>query len=562
MNKFFILFFGLGCIFLFLREDKYDTLMITSTLEAAGADEIDMKVTRPIEKILFQTGEIENIRSESLYEKSVIFVEIKRKIFQNPQYIKDKIRRKTEVVRDFIPNKTKIVFDDDIDDVFPCFIAIAGDDIPYETLFDKAEKIKNEFLKLKTTKRAEIKGIQKEVLYFYFDNSYFSNLKLTQEFIKKAIKNLNAAFGGGRISNNTEDIELVSNSEFKTPDDIKKRLINLNENPRNISSIFKIEKTIKTPLDSLIKINGKRGLIIALSKKEGASFYSFKKEVNNTFKKLKENSRPDCVLEIFYPFERKTAFIKAELTGGANFKNTEDKIDKIEYFFNSRKNLNHISFIGLYPPKYEKDFVLGADRSDFAIIALDTKDKKIISELKNFINKNIPDIKPEVENLVKIRVLAETKKEISYIKNLLKEKTVSNDIGSLRLNYKIKVNDNQASYTGIDPVMVFDALNSYFNGKVLTYYYRRDIKIPVVLKGENENLCDINSLSIYSSLKNGIIPLGQLAEVEKDYSYSRISRYNNLYSIVFEVRKNDKKEVEKILNQTKGIKYEILKTKF
>ena len=568
--SFLLLIFFLS--FYLFKKETFHSARIISTLENANAVSINDKITRPVEKILFQIDDIKNISSTSLYGKSVIDVEIKKNIFKNPQDVWDRLRRKMENAKEVVPHNTVIKIDDEIDEVFDVMIALTDKENNYEKLFDAAQITRDEILKLKRRSRVEIKGQQQEVLYLYFNDSYFSNLKLTIDAVKKLIQEINADKGGGYISSYKHFFEINSLNEFISPDEIKKRIININNRSIKTGDIFKIEKTIKTPLETLVKINGKKGLILAVSKKKGANGFLFNKEIYKAIEKIKKDYK-NFDVEIVY---MKKNFIKNLLTdsnfypvkyeikNGADFNKTIFLTEKIEAFLKNNKNRSYISFMGTDIPKFNKNYKLKEDRINFAVIFI--KGRNSSKEIQNYINKNLSDvIVLDGNKETKIRILSNNLNELLDLKENIRNKisklkgvySIQDDFGSFSPVFNVKADENSSVLKGISPYYIFSFLNGFYNGEILTYYYRNDIKIPVILKGEENK--KIESLSLYSPVLKKVIPIGEIVKVDTSFVLSKIKRFNNFYSITFAIRGGNVKEIKKILDNTPYIKYEILK---
>ncbi len=286
--------FSFGGIYSFIHlnrnEDpgfKIRTASILTTDEGQSAENIDLKITRPIERELLSMEEAEYIEGKSYPNKSVIYVTLYES-FKNIQPIWDRLRRKMELVKPDIPNGLVHVINDEYGDVFGGLIGISGENLSYEELYDITKKIKDEFLELKSRGKVEIFGKKDEVVYIYFKNPNLSSLQLSPNDLIKQIENSNTINNSSIIETKENLIEINPKNEFKKIDDIKNTTINLNNKPILIEDFFNVEKTTKTPNTHEVRSFGKKGLVIGISLKNRGNILVWGNEIKNKVKELKE----------------------------------------------------------------------------------------------------------------------------------------------------------------------------------------------------------------------------------------------------------------------------------
>ncbi len=297
------LIFGIGGMFAFFNlnrnEDpgfKIRTASIITDTSGFSAKNTNDYVTRPIENLLLQTEEIEDIRSESLTGKSVIYADL-YEYYDNIQPIWDKLRRKVALAKSFIPNGLEPVVNDEFADVYGALIGVSKQGADYEELFDLAENARDEYLKLPSRGKAEIVGKQDEVLYFYLNGSYFSNLGLTAGGIKDYISSVNVIKGGGAYVTPSNYIEITPKKIFFDEESAKNTVLNIKGKPVLAKNVFNIEKTVKKPLMKLVRSNGKEALIIGISMKEKGNILKWGKEIREKTAELSKNF-PEAKFEI------------------------------------------------------------------------------------------------------------------------------------------------------------------------------------------------------------------------------------------------------------------------
>lgn len=295
------------------------------------------------------------------------------------------------------------------------------------------------------------------------------------------------------------------------------------------------------------------------------------------------------VPKIFFPDSDRNMFeIRLNLKNGVSFEETKRATTFVENYLKNQSDVTDFSsYIGTTAPRYVLSASPEAERTNFSMILINVKDYKTVNknikEAKNFINRNLPNVQAVVRKIplgppydapVEIRIINNDLFELFKLSKLVSSELASiggvylvkNNWGDFVPEYKITVNENAAIMAGISPDYLFDYLNSFYNGKTLTYYYRNDVKIPVVLKGEESEgrkSDGLKNLSFYSVQHNGIIPLEQVANVVLDFTPSRILRRNNSYVLTVQgwndESANARKITEKIsskLDKISGLNYE------
>ncbi len=759
---------------------KIRTASIITEAKNLTAYQTDNYITKPIENILLQMEEIEDIKEESYPDKSVIYADL-YEYYDNIQPIWDRLRRKVELAKNAIPSNLNPVVNDEFADVYGALIGISKKGASYEELYDITESIRDEFLKMKTRGKVEIFGLNKEVLYLYFKNSSFENLRLTTTKLKNFIDSINSIKGGGNITTNYNAVQINSSSYFKDKNDVINSTVNIGQTPILIGDIFDVKKTVLMPIEKQIRANGKDALLIGISLENNGNILNWGKEIKKKVSELKKiykgvnieilalqsdyvktltdkftsslfesilvvifvvllilgvktgiitggiilvtvlsvffvmnalnigldkislsaliislgilvdnsivvadgclkenytdkdkikahiiqtasklqiplflvtlsasfsflpvfiakstvseyasnlfkvvfitlifswfysisllpylmikfgykdvlnkkefilakfikqkidiginNPKKTVLLAIFlfflslivFLFVPKTFFpdsdrnmfeIRLNLKNGTSFEVTKNAVIKTEEYLKTQKDiLSFSSYIGTSAPRYVLSAQPEADKVNFGMLLINTKNYKTVNkniqDAKKFINKNLPNVQAVVRKIplgppydapVEIRIKNNNQDKLfmcaGIVEKMLKEVKgvylVKNNWGDFSLEYKIKVNQNASIMAGVEPKYIFEYLNAFYNGLTLSEYYRGDVKIPVILKGDEKlsgDINSINSLSFYSEKTNGIIPLSQVASITPDYTYSKILRRNNGYVITIQ----------------------------
>lgn len=268
---------------------KIRTAVVTTSFIGANANQVDKYVTDKIEEAVEQMGEVEDVKSRSYDNKSVVYVDV-WEYFKELQPIWDKLRRKVDNAKLKLPKNTVVNVNDEFGDVYGIVLALIGEDFDYWELKDYSDKVKDELLKLENSAKVEVMGVQKEVVYLYYDNAKLAKYRLTSENLQKILSQSNIISPSGEILVGDKYLLLQTQDNYKTVENIKNTAISLPDRKESLKlgEILNVEKTYLEPSEVITGFMGKKALIIALSMKENGNILNFGKEVKNKIKELKQ----------------------------------------------------------------------------------------------------------------------------------------------------------------------------------------------------------------------------------------------------------------------------------
>lgn len=577
-----IFFIFLFILLLSVKTGKYifpnsKIAKITIFCDNTSAINIDKYVVYPIGELLLSIKEVREIEQFSYMGKAVIYVYFYKK-YQNSEILFEKLRRKLDETQHIIPKNSKIAIDDKLMESYLVLIGISGENISYEKLYDTAIKIKYDLSNSKR-RRIDVIGKKKEVLYIYFKNSVLSELKLTLDEICEFVKNANPIYKTSFFDTGKNLIQIQAENEFKNKSDIESVVVYLNERPLLLKNIFNIEKTTIEPEIYNVSVNGKDGLVLGIYPNGIFDIASIKDIKNEIFelKKRYKNVDIDILFFNFLNLGKNIFEIKLYLNENTNINEAKKAVKKIEDFLKEQKNVLSISsYIGINAPKYNKINIQDNNTTNEVSIIVNIKNKDT-KKIKNFIDKNILNaqyiIKEVDEKPFQIRIMGNNTDELfmysKIVENILKEEKninfIKNDWGNKISYYSISVSENAANLAGVNPYILFDYLNTYYNGKKITEYYRGEVKIPIIIKGYDTK-ANPSNISFYSKNANSTIPIDQIARIDSDFTYSKIIRRNNLYVLTINGQTKNKimkyitiLSINSKLKKIKGLKYEIIK---
>ena len=248
---------------------------IVTHFPGASPERVEKLVTDKIEKVVQEIPELKTVTSESRTGLSIVKVELNPDVHKDElQAVWDRIRRKIEDIRAELPESIfgPDVKDDAVGVTYGIQLGLTSDGFSYSEMRSYAEKVRDDLIKLKDAARVEIGGAQEERMFIEFDNARLAQYGISANRIANAISTTNIVFPGGEISLDDERIVLEPTGNYENVEDLKRTLIPINPTQKiRLGDITDIRSGYETPPTSIIKVNGDRGLTIAVNLKEGGN---------------------------------------------------------------------------------------------------------------------------------------------------------------------------------------------------------------------------------------------------------------------------------------------------
>jgi multidrug efflux pump subunit AcrB len=258
---------------------------VVTQFPGASPERVEALVTDKIEKVVQELPELKDVTSESRTGLSIISVTLKDDVPQAKlQAVWDRLRRKIESTQKDLPAEASVpdVRDDGIGVVYGIMIGMENDGFDFAELKDYAEDIRDDLIKLGDASEVQISGLQEEQIYIEFDNARLAEVGLSSSLLQNIIASTNIVFSGGEVSLEDERIILEPTGNFEDIEDLGKTIISVGQNrePVYLRDITQIKRGYKTPIDRLVKINGKPGLAISVALKDGANIIQLGEEID------------------------------------------------------------------------------------------------------------------------------------------------------------------------------------------------------------------------------------------------------------------------------------------
>ncbi|MFP4485398.1 MAG: efflux RND transporter permease subunit [Campylobacterales bacterium] len=257
------------------------TATVVTYFPGASAQRVEQLVTDKLEKTIQQMPEIDNITSTSKSGVSVIFVNILDE-YSNMREIWDSLRRKVQKgARELPQSASPPIVNDEFGDVFGTMIALSGDDLSYEELEDKAKDTRDILLRLQDVAKVNLHGVQPKRVFINFKNSKLTKLNISPSYIKKILEQKNIVYSGGEIKVDTSRFSIEPTGNYENIEQIKNTLIPLSSDEFvYLRDIAQVKKGYEDPSSYLVRKNGEKTILIAISMKEDGDIIRLGEEID------------------------------------------------------------------------------------------------------------------------------------------------------------------------------------------------------------------------------------------------------------------------------------------
>ena len=264
-----------GGIFAYIKMGKLEDApftikqaLVMTPYPGASPSEVQRQVTDVLEEAIQSMGELYYLKTENRAGISKITVYVKKEIRADQmQQLWDKLRRKVGDVQSKLPaGAGPSVVNDDFGDVLGVFYGLASENHTYRELEDQAKLIKNEPLKVKDVARIEINGTQTPTIDITISPAVMSRSGITTADIAQAFNARNKVVDSGGITAGPGRIRIESTGNFYSLDDIRElTIVSRTGEHFRLSDIASISENYMTPATSLMHMNGKPAVGIAIS---------------------------------------------------------------------------------------------------------------------------------------------------------------------------------------------------------------------------------------------------------------------------------------------------------
>lgn len=237
----------------------------------ASAEEVEKKVTKPIEEALMTISSLEEVQSESKSNVSFIMVKVAYSSDFSQQW--DLVRARIAQIRPTLPDTIvgpRVI--DDFGDVVGMMITVHGQDVDPARLYDTAVSLKNRLLQIPSVGKVEISGRWEEEIVISGKLDDFMQYDFTGITAQKLFTAQNMGLPGGIVHTSDMDVRIDAPTEYRSLDEIRNQIFTVSPKtgePLRIGEIFSVTRQWANPQNIYIRTNGENAVLLSITMKTG-----------------------------------------------------------------------------------------------------------------------------------------------------------------------------------------------------------------------------------------------------------------------------------------------------
>ena len=269
----------------------FKLMVVRSFWPGATARQVEQQLTDKIERKLQETPYIDRVSSFSRPgESTVLFFAKDSTPAASVPDVFYQVRKKIGDIRHTLPAGVQgPFFNDEYGDVYGNIYALTGDGFDYPQLKDRAERIRDELLRVPNVGKVDIFGVQEEKIFVELSNSKLATLGIDQSIIVQALAQQNAVIGSGFFETQQERIQIRPSGAFDSVQAVSDTLIRADNRSFRLGDIASVRRGTSDPPATQVRFGGKQALAIGVSMVKGGDIIQLGKDLKTRIAALQAN---------------------------------------------------------------------------------------------------------------------------------------------------------------------------------------------------------------------------------------------------------------------------------
>jgi len=280
-------------------EASFPTIFINTPYFGNSASDIENLIARPIEDELSTISGVKDIKSTSIQDFSVIFVEFDADADKDIalRKVKDAVdKAKSELPTDLDqdPSVEEIVFSE-----FPIMTINISGNYGMDELRELAESVQDKLETMSAINKVDLKGAQDREVKVDIDLLKMQSLKVSFRDVENAISQENLSMSAGEIirDNFRRSIRVIG--EFQSMDEIETLIVKSEkERPIYLNDFAKVNYGFEERT-SYARSNGLPVISLDVVKRKGGNVIDIARDIKELLVEEEKNLPPDISLAIF-----------------------------------------------------------------------------------------------------------------------------------------------------------------------------------------------------------------------------------------------------------------------
>ncbi|MCK4666683.1 efflux RND transporter permease subunit, partial [Candidatus Dependentiae bacterium] len=274
------------------------TITVITIYPGASPEDIEKKITEPIEEALSTIQNVKTVTSTS--EENVSSVVLHFEWGVDLVEAQNDIRDKVEFIKRFLPEDAEdpIIFKFDLSQAPILFIGVnAPDDYPnfYETVDDKIVK---PLQRVPGVGLVALRGGRQKQVRIDLDYEKMKVYKISINSIISALEANNVSLPGGKVKYGQKELLIRVPGEFKTIDEIRE-LVLYSNSPKliKLKDVAEVYEG-KEKLERMFRLNQKDGILVFIQSQSGENPVQLSDRLWKKFKQIKKELPPEIEAKI------------------------------------------------------------------------------------------------------------------------------------------------------------------------------------------------------------------------------------------------------------------------
>jgi HAE1 family hydrophobic/amphiphilic exporter-1 len=277
---------------------EFPYVVVQTTLNGAGPEEIESSVTKPIEEAVNTISGIEELTSTSFEGQSMVL--IKFVLEKNGDVAAQEVRDKVNSVLAQLPQGTNqpVVGKFDVGAMPVVNVVVSGDrDLIDLTHFAK-KKIKENIETVSGVGEVDMVGSREREIHIVVNPLKMAALNISTKQLKDAITQQNIEIPGGKVEQRNKEFVLRTMGRIANVQDFASIVItSVNGTPIHISDIGHVEDTGEY-MKTASYFNGKPAVTLVVKKQSGTNTVQVVKDIRDRLKELQAIVPPGIELHV------------------------------------------------------------------------------------------------------------------------------------------------------------------------------------------------------------------------------------------------------------------------
>ena len=264
------------------------TMVVQAQWQGATIEDTLLQVTERLERKLQETPYLDYIKSYTKAGQTTIFVYLKGSA--GPRAVADawyQVRKKVYDIQLTLPRGViGPVCDDEFGDTYGIIYGFTADGFTSRELRDAVEDIRSRLLQVPDVAKVNILGVQPERIYIEFLPEKLAGYGLNPAALLAVLQAQNAVTPSGVITTDQEGLKLRVSGAFRSEKDILAVNFSANGSIIRLGDIARVVREDADPPDPIFRINGRPGLGLALSMRDGGDVLTLGRNVRQTMAEL------------------------------------------------------------------------------------------------------------------------------------------------------------------------------------------------------------------------------------------------------------------------------------